>query len=140
MSTERWKLVHQVNAYVNGKIAPVSDQDLYGEPEHWAYPTDAGDCEDYLLLKKRLLETLHFAPETLLITVVLDEKGEGHAVLTVATDDGDFVLDNRRNEVLQWSDTYKFLKRQSHTDPRQWVALVKQAVSTSGSVSTGKAN
>jgi predicted transglutaminase-like cysteine proteinase len=94
-----------------------------------------------LLLKKRLLETLHFAPETLLITVVLDEKGEGHAVLTVATDDGDFVLDNRRNEVLQWSDTnYKFLKRQSHADPRQWVALVKQAVSTSGSVSTGKAN
>ena len=141
MSAERWKLVHQVNAYVNGKIAPVSDQDLYGEPEHWAYPTDAGDCEDYLLLKKRLLETLHFAPETLLITVVLDEKGEGHAVLTVATDDGDFVLDNRRNEVLQWSDTnYKFLKRQSHADPRQWVALVKQAVSTSGSVSTGKAN
>jgi predicted transglutaminase-like cysteine proteinase len=141
MSTERWKLVHQVNAYVNGKIAPVSDQDLYGEPEHWAYPTDAGDCEDYLLLKKRLLETLDFAPETLLITVVLDEKGEGHAVLTVATDDGDFVLDNRRNEVLQWSDTnYKFLKRQSHADPRQWVALVKQVVSTSGSVSTGKAD
>ena len=56
MSPERWNLIYQVNTYVNGKIAPVSDQDLYGEPERWAYPTDAGDCEDYLLLKKRSLE------------------------------------------------------------------------------------
>jgi predicted transglutaminase-like cysteine proteinase len=52
MSPEHWNLIYQVNTYVNGKIAPVSDQDLYGEPERWVYPTDAGDCEDYLLLKK----------------------------------------------------------------------------------------
>lgn len=141
MSPERWNSIHAINTYVNTQIAPVSDQELYGEPEHWAYPTSAGDCEDYLLLKKRLLENLGFAPEALLITVVLDEKGEGHAVLTVATDSGDFVLDNRRNTVLQWSDTnYKFLKRQSRADPLQWVALVKQTVSNNGSVSTGKPN
>ena len=30
MSPERWNLIYQVNAYVNGKIAPISDQDLYG--------------------------------------------------------------------------------------------------------------
>jgi predicted transglutaminase-like cysteine proteinase len=59
-----------------------------------------------------------------LITVVLDEAGEGHAVLMVTTDKGDFVLDNRRSEVLRWSDThYKFLKRQSQEDPRIWLAL-----------------
>ena len=135
MSPDRWNLIYQVNTYVNGKIAPVSDQDLYGEPERWAYPTDAGDCEDYLLLKKRYLEGLNFPPESLLITVVLDEKGEGHAVLTVTTDGGDFILDNRRNDVLRWSDThYTFLKRQSHSDPVQWVALVKQPASNSGFV------
>jgi predicted transglutaminase-like cysteine proteinase len=138
MSPDRWNLIYQVNAYVNGKIAPISDQDLYGEPERWAYPTDAGDCEDYLLLKKRSLQELGFPPEALLITVVLDEKNEGHAVLTVTTDGGDFILDNRRNEVLRWSDTdYTFLKRQSHGDPAQWVALVKQPTSTSGFVSGG---
>lgn len=138
MSPERWNLIYQVNAYVNGKIAPISDQDLYGEPERWAYPTDAGDCEDYLLLKKRSLQELGFPPEALLITVVLDEKNEGHAVLTVTTDGGDFILDNRRNDVLRWSDTdYTFLKRQSHNDPVQWVALVKQPTSTSGFVSGG---
>jgi predicted transglutaminase-like cysteine proteinase len=141
MSPERWNLIYQVNTYVNGKITPISDQDLYGEPEHWAYPTDAGDCEDYVLLKKRDLEGLGFPAEALLITVVLDEKNEGHAVLTVTTDGGDFVLDNRRNNVLRWSDTnYTFLKRQSHTDPVQWVALVKQETISDGFISGGSSH
>jgi predicted transglutaminase-like cysteine proteinase len=127
MSPDRWNMIYQVNTYVNGKVAPVSDQDLYGEPEFWTLPVDAGDCEDYLLLKKRYLESLGFPSASLLITVVLDEKGEGHAVLTVTTDGGDFILDNRRNDVLRWSDTnYTFLKRQSPRNPMQWVALVKQ--------------
>lgn len=138
MSPERWNQLYLINSYVNGKIAPISDQDLYGEAEHWAYPTDAGDCEDYVLLKKRHLEGLGFSARALLITVVLDEKNEGHAVLTVTTDAGDYVLDNRMDDVLRWSDThYKFLKRQSHSDPLQWIALVKQSTSNSGFVASG---
>ncbi len=140
MSPERWNLLYQVNTYVNGKIAPVSDQDLYGEPEYWAYPTDAGDCEDYLLLKRRYLAGLGFPLEALLITVVLDEKNEGHAVLTVTTDQGDYILDNRRNEILRWSDLeYTFLKRQSSRDPRAWVALMKERPMATGFVSGGNA-
>jgi len=127
LSPERWNLVYQVNSFVNGKIAPMSDEELYGKPEYWTIPTDAGDCEDYLLLKKHYLEGLGFPSDALLITVVLDEKLQGHAVLTIATDKGDFVLDNRRNDVLRWSDTgYSFLKRQSAEDPRQWVSLTKK--------------
>jgi predicted transglutaminase-like cysteine proteinase len=138
LSPDRWNLVYQVNTYVNNKIAPVSDEDLYGEVEHWAYPTDAGDCEDYVLLKKRYLENLGFSPEALLITVVLDEKGDGHAVLTITTEDGDYILDNRRNDVKRWNNTgYKFLKRQSHSNPLQWVALVKQTTKSSGFVASG---
>ena len=40
--------------------------------------------------------------EALLITVVRDKKGEGHAVLTVKTDKGEFILDNQedRNPAL----------------------------------------
>jgi predicted transglutaminase-like cysteine proteinase len=124
MSGERWRMVYQLNSYVNGKISPVSDAELYGEDEHWAFPATAGDCEDYVLMKKRYLEKLGFARSALLITVVLDEKNEGHAVLTLRTDEGDFVLDNRRNEIRRWSDLdYVFLKRQSERDPREWVSL-----------------
>jgi predicted transglutaminase-like cysteine proteinase len=138
MSPERWNLIYQVNTYVNGKVAPVSDEDLYGEPEFWAYPTDAGDCEDYVLMKQRYLEGLGFARSALLITVVLDEKNEGHAVLTVTTDEGDFVLDNRRNEIRRWRDLdYTFLKRQSPRDPRAWVALVKDKTIATGVLAGG---
>jgi predicted transglutaminase-like cysteine proteinase len=138
MSPDRWNLVYQVNNFVNDKIAPVSDEDLYGEVEHWAYPTDAGDCEDYVLLKKRYLENVGFSAEALLITVVLDEKNEGHAVLTVTTKDGDYVLDNRRNDVKRWNNTgYKFLKRQSHGNPLQWEALQNQKTKSSGYVASG---
>jgi predicted transglutaminase-like cysteine proteinase len=131
MTSEQWQTVYQVNSFVNGKIAPVSDQELYGKPEHWTYPTDAGDCEDYLLLKKRYLEAMGFPPQALLITVVLDEKNEGHAVLTLAAKDGDYVLDNRRNDILRWTDTnYAFLKRQSQRDAAKWVALAPRPLQT----------
>ncbi len=126
MQSQHWAALYQVNTHINTKIAPISDQELYGEVERWAYPVDAGDCEDYLLLKKRELEKLGFDSGALLITVVLDERREGHAVLTVATNAGDFILDNRRNEILLWSETgYSFLKRQSQQDPRRWMALTE---------------
>lgn len=127
MSPDRWNMLYQVNTYVNGKIKPVSDQQLYGKVEFWTYPTTAGDCEDFVLLKKRALEKLGIAAKSLQITVVLDERGEGHAVLTAATEEGDYILDNRRNDILLWNDTnYTFLKRQSAENPRQWVALLQK--------------
>ena len=104
---------------------------LYAVPERWDYPVYAGDCEDYVLLKKRELEKLGFSSHALLITVVLDEAGEGHAVLMVSTNQGDFVLDNRRDAVIRWTDTrYRFLKRQSQDDPRLWVALSEAGKTT----------
>ncbi|CAN5365265.1 transglutaminase-like cysteine peptidase [soil metagenome] len=138
MTPERWDRLYQVNSYVNGKIAPVSDEELYGKAEYWTIPTDAGDCEDYLLLKKRYLQDMGFPAEALLVTVVLDEHGQGHAVLTVTADQGDFVLDNRRNEILRWSDTnYRYLKRQSAADPRVWVSLTNQVQGAEGNIAAG---
>jgi predicted transglutaminase-like cysteine proteinase len=126
MTPELWKELFQVNSSINEAIKPMSDMELYGQPEYWTYPIAAGDCEDYLLLKKRELQTKGVSPSNLLITVVLDEKGEGHAVLTVATTEGDFILDNRRNDILQSTDTgYTFLKRQSRKSPIEWVSLRK---------------
>lgn len=132
MSAGRWRQVYQLNSYVNARIRPVSDAELYGAEEHWAYPADAGDCEDYVLMKKRYLEKLGIPRSALLITVVLDERNEGHAVLTLRTEDGDFVLDNRRNEIRRWSETeYTFLKRQSARDPREWVSLIQDGITVS---------
>ncbi len=137
LSSQTWEQIVGVNTLVNSTIRPMSDQDLYGVPELWTFPIDAGDCEDYLLLKKRHLEALGFVSNSLLITVVLDEKGDGHAVLTVATDKGDYVLDNRRNDVLFWNQTgYTFVKRQAQTNARLWVSLAKQKTSLAEQVSS----
>jgi predicted transglutaminase-like cysteine proteinase len=93
--------------------------------ERWDYPSDGrGDCEDYVLLKRRMLMQAGWPRQALLITVVRDKQGDGHAVLTVKTDKGEFILDNQNEEILLWSDTgYQFVKRQSQTDPNLWVAL-----------------
>lgn len=124
MTEEKWLLVRMVNAFVNGAIAPVTDETLYGTPEYWTIPTDAGDCEDVVLLKKKILMSKGIPEEALRITVVLDEHGDGHAVLTLTAAAGDYILDNRRNEIRVWADTgYTMLKRQSAQDPRKWVSL-----------------
>jgi predicted transglutaminase-like cysteine proteinase len=86
--------------------------------------TATGDCEDYVLLKRRMLIRSGWPREALLVTVVRDRKDEGHAVLTVITDKGDYVLDNQNEDILLWSETgYHFVKRQSQSHPNAWVLL-----------------
>jgi predicted transglutaminase-like cysteine proteinase len=66
-----------------------------------------------------------YPESTLLITVVRDENSEGHAILTVRTDAGDYILDNKRREVMAWADTpYTFVKRQSERNPLVWISLL----------------
>jgi len=131
-----WKTMLDVNFTVNSSIEPLTDQEIYGVEERWAYPTTAGDCEDFALLKRRMLIAKGFSASDLLLTVVLQPSGEGHAVLTVRTDRGDFVLDNMRNKVMLWSDTeYTYLKRQSSDDPGRWVKLQDGRAVAVGSVS-----
>ncbi|MBG1231296.1 transglutaminase-like cysteine peptidase [Aestuariivirga litoralis] len=140
LTNANWAEINKVNHYVNTKIRPATDQELYGMADYWTYPVDAGDCEDFVLLKKRYFEQLGYNPDQLLITVVLDENGDGHAVMTIPTDKGDLVLDNRRQDILRWNETgYIFLKRQSQAASNIWVSLQKgpsQTVSSNLFVST----
>ena len=126
LTQDRWDELLMLNTEVNQAIIPQTDMQIYAVPEYWTYPTSVGDCEDYVLLKKRLLIDRGWHPSALRITVVLDQKGEGHAVLTVSTDRGDVILDNVRKEVMMWNETgYTFIKRQSGNAPSQWVSLIK---------------
>jgi predicted transglutaminase-like cysteine proteinase len=125
LSPRAWRDLAEVNAWVNNAVRPITDLDHWGVVEKWSYPDDGyGDCEDYVLLKRRMLIDAGWPREALLITVVRDRKDEGHAVLTVKTDKGDFILDNQAENIVRWSDTgYRFVKRQSQTDPNVWVSL-----------------
>jgi predicted transglutaminase-like cysteine proteinase len=125
LTQQSWATLVKVNDWVNQSIKPITDMDHWGVVEKWSYPDDGyGDCEDYVLLKRRMLIEAGWPREALLITVVRDRKGEGHAVLTVKTDKGEFVLDNQNEQIQMWSETgYRFVKRQSQTDQNVWVAL-----------------
>ena len=126
LTLERKADLRAVNNLVNRMIRPVSDMSLYGRIEHWTYPNGKGDCEDYVLLKQRLLIERGWPASSLLITILRDENNEGHAVLTARTSAGDFLLDNKRAEILTWNEApYTFVKRQSARDPKKWISLAR---------------
>ena len=125
LSNKAWADLVRINKWVNENVKPMTDLEHWGVVEKWSYPDDGyGDCEDYVLLKRRMLMEAGWPRAALLITVVREKNGNGHAVLTVKTDKGEFILDNQEERILFWSETtYRYVKRQSQSDPNRWVAL-----------------
>lgn len=130
-----WAVIRQINAQVNREITPVTDQQVFGRDEVWSYPTTTGDCEDFALEKRRRLMKRGFSASQLLMTVVRKPDGEGHAVLTVRTAQGDFILDNLENRVKLWTQTpYRYLKRQASYNSGRWVTIDNSGEIVVGSV------
>jgi predicted transglutaminase-like cysteine proteinase len=141
MTDTAWKDLLRVNQLVNKSITPMSDMLHWGVIEKWSLPTDGyGDCEDYVLLKRKMLIDEGWPREALLITLVRDKNGEGHAVLTVKTDKGEVILDNQSENVMAWTETgYSFFKRQSQGDPNVWVLLGDSRPTTATATATARA-
>jgi predicted transglutaminase-like cysteine proteinase len=124
LTQQTWNTITSVNRRVNTKIKPVTDKDHWGIVDRWEFPDDGrGDCEDFQLLKRKLLAERGIPRRAMRMTVVIDELGEGHAVLMVRTDRGDYILDNKTSAVLPWDQTgYVYVKRESQ-DGMSWVSL-----------------
>ncbi|MFE1600954.1 transglutaminase-like cysteine peptidase [Methylobacterium sp. ID0610] len=124
LSPRLWQTIITINRSVNARIRPLTDQEHWGVPDRWDLAEDgSGDCEDYQLLKRKLLAESGLPRRAMRMTVVIDEKGEGHAVLMLRTDRGDLVLDNKTSAVLPWHRTgYTYIKRESQ-DAVAWVSL-----------------
>jgi predicted transglutaminase-like cysteine proteinase len=130
-----WSGLVAVNTAVNTAVLPATDAQIYGVVERWDYPRLAGDCEDYAIEKRRELIAAGWPASALLLTVVRDEAGDGHAVLTVRTNRGDFVLDNKTDAIDLWNATpYRFLKRQSTRDAAAWDQIQDGRESQVGSI------
>jgi len=119
-----WDQVVNINYNINATVRPMTDMEIFGVEERWELPTDAGDCEDYVLAKKRELSRLGFPPGAMRVTVVYDANDGGHAVLTLVTDQGDFILDNNNNKVLRWQEAeLTYIKRQKPGNLMRWESL-----------------
>ena len=125
LSNKAWKDLVRINKWVNDTVKPITDLEHWGVVERWNYPDDGyGDCEDYVLLKRRMLMQAGWPRQALLVTVVRDKRGDGHAVLTVKTDKGEYILDNQNEDILPWTQTgYRFVKRQAQQDQNTWISL-----------------
>lgn len=119
-----WHTINTINRRVNAAIKPLTDEEHWGVADRWDLAEDgSGDCEDFQLLKRKLLAEAGFPRRAMRMTVVIDEKREGHAVLMLRTDRGDFVLDNKTDAVSPWFATgYIYVKRESQ-DALSWVSL-----------------
>src|SRR5215212_8138215 len=89
LTPKTWGVIVATNRAVNASIKPLTDQEHWGVGDRWDIPEDGyGDCEDYQLLKRRLLVKAGLPRRALRMTVVIDQQGEGHAVLMARTDRG----------------------------------------------------
>jgi len=124
MTPEVWRTILSVNRRTNARIKPKTDMEHWGVVDRWDFPEDGyGDCEDYQLLKRKLLAERGLSRRAMRMTVVIDDLGEGHAVLMIRTDRGDYILDNKTSAVLPWRDTgYTYVKREGQ-DSTAWVSL-----------------
>lgn len=95
------KVLNRTNRAVNRSIRPRYDK----KGDVWSINVRYGDCEDYVLTKRAKLIKQGISPNSLRIATAYTRRGEGHAVLVVRTNKGDFVLDNRRNTILEWHKT-----------------------------------
>lgn len=121
-------LAHAVNRRVNGSVSQLSDAENYGTADYWTLPLNGrGDCEDFVLMKYRLLMEAGVGGQDLAVAVVLDRNGNNHAVLVLRHASGDLVLDSLRPEVMPWSETgYRFLAMQGSRDPSLWEVVADQ--------------
>jgi predicted transglutaminase-like cysteine proteinase len=125
LTDERWRVLERINTDVNWAIRPEDDQTHYGRPEYWTIPSDGfGDCEDYALTKRRALLEAGFPLRALRIAIVNSAQSGRHAVLTVISDRGAFVLDNLTDAIRERHQTaYLWIEQQDANNPHAWVSL-----------------
>ena len=125
LSPKAWQALEQVNLQVNNTIWPEDDQKHFGRAEYWTIPTDGyGSCHDYALTKRKELIDIGLPQRALRIAILTTPSNQRHAVLTIATDKGDYVLDNLRQDIRPWLSTgYQWIARQDDGSESGWAAL-----------------
>ncbi|WP_369062135.1 transglutaminase-like cysteine peptidase [Caulobacter sp. 73W] len=108
MDEKLWAQLNKVNRKINHDLVRRSDQEGYGQEDFWATPLSDGaaaygDCEDYVLEKRRALVAAGIPQSAMSAAIVVTSWGETHAVLLVDTDKGEYVLDNLSSFIVPWA-------------------------------------
>jgi predicted transglutaminase-like cysteine proteinase len=109
-----------VNGSVNRSIHPRND--ARGK-DVWTLNAKYGDCEDYAITKRARLVAMGIPAGALRIAYAKTRRGEGHAVLVVITNRGNYVLDNRTGAIKPMSQTGLRFISMSGANPKMWASL-----------------
>ncbi|WFP62773.1 transglutaminase-like cysteine peptidase [Mesorhizobium sp. WSM4904] len=116
-----------VNSSINRLIAYRRDSVVYGKLDYWAKPSEilehrAGDCEDFAILKMAALLRAGIPARSMSLVVLQDRRRKFfHAVLSVSTGSGTFILDSLSNNVAMDSDLPDYVPLYSFSTDRAWI-------------------
>lgn len=116
-----------INSAVNRQLRYASDTELYGQLDYWAAPQETalrreGDCEDFAVLKMAALLNSGVAREDMAIVVVKDIKRDVlHAVVSVATDQGNLILDSLSRSIRADGDIGHYTPLFSLNGKMSWI-------------------
>jgi predicted transglutaminase-like cysteine proteinase len=114
-------LVARVQREVNAAIEPAAEP---ASRDLWVVAPLAGDCEDFALTKREALRAAGLPAGALRLATAYTEAGEYHTVLTVLTERGTVVLDNRFAEVRLLADLpYRWVMVELPDRPFAWAYL-----------------
>jgi predicted transglutaminase-like cysteine proteinase len=135
-----------VNSSVNRLIAYKKDGAVYGKFDYWAKPLEildhrAGDCEDFAILKMTALLRAGIPAQSMSLVVLQDRRRNFfHAVLSVSTGSGTFILDNLSNLVLRDSDLPDYQPLYSVSTNRAWIHGAKSGAAQVAEIKGGFAS
>lgn len=123
-----WSRLNRINRQVNRAIRERSDLSSVGVADRWSLPIAdgrlVGDCEDFALEKRRLLIEAGISPQAMSIALVRTRWGESHAVLLVAMEGGEYVLDSLSPWISHWAALdYRWVQRQAPGSSLRWVSI-----------------
>ncbi len=119
--------LERVNLDVDFDITPRSEPRSL-EKAAWNDEATTGDCRDYALTKRSRLLNLGYPPSALLLAEAEIPDGKRHIVLVIASDQGDFVLDNLQPEVIRWDKLpYRWVMRSTSNNPKIWQTISQNA-------------
>lgn len=116
-----------VNSSINRLITYKSDMAVYGVLDHWAVPSEilehrVGDCEDFAILKMTALVRADIPAQSMSLVVLQDRRRKFfHAVLSVSTTSGAFILDSLSNAVVRDRDLPDYVPLYSLSTDRAWI-------------------
>ncbi|MGB1088489.1 MAG: transglutaminase-like cysteine peptidase, partial [Alphaproteobacteria bacterium] len=144
-SASLWSDLQVVNQNINANIRYTPDPENGQGADKWVRPIltgpyraeAAGDCEDYVLAKRHALLAMGLPAGALRFTLVSrgTSKGADHAVLVVATDYGDYVLDNVKDAVRPVeATTYRYISMHlpKRSDPHRFRHTLPRPVMVPG--------